>query len=108
MPRSALTSIAVLITRYVTPPVQIMAPILTLLIVNMLSCTAAVLHGNFPRRRLNSPKHCTSTQEENKLLLRGTSRATLSTVSPQQEVLSTNLCGPQWVLERESALFVHA
>lgn len=86
MPHSDLISTAVLITNYVTPPLQIMAPILTLMIVNMLSCTAAILHGNFPRRGLSSPKQCSSTQGETKLLLRGTSRAALSTVSPQHQV----------------------
>lgn len=58
-------------SHYVTPPLQIMAPILTSVIVNMLSCTAAILHGNCPRRGLNSPRHCTCTQEETKFQTQG-------------------------------------
>lgn len=64
MPHSNLTSTALLITHYVTPSLQIMAPVLTLMIGNMHSCTAAILHGNFPRGGLNSPRQYTSTQEE--------------------------------------------
>lgn len=108
-PLSALTSIAALITHYVTPPLQIKAPILTLMIVNMLSCTAAILRGSFPRRGLNSPRHCTSTQEETKLLLRGASRAALSRVSPQHQVLRAQTSvDPSGLWKEIQALFVYA
>ena len=43
---AAVTNTAVLIIHYITPLLQIIAPILILMIINMLSCIAAVLCCN--------------------------------------------------------------
>lgn len=72
----------------------------------MLSCTAAILHGNFPRRGLNSPRHCTSTQGRNQASAQGDIKSSSEYSEPTAPgAESTNLCGPQWVLERDVGPF---